>query len=210
MDARAQTAAPAETEAPADLATALIHARRTVLPKRLGEPGPDAAQLQRILEAAAAAPDHGERVPWRFTLVPRGARWRLAEAFAQALSERDANATAEELSQAREKAFRSPVLMLASVDLGSEGDEIPPHERVLATGCALQNLMLAATGMGFGSSLTSGQAMASRPLRSLFGLGEREQALCFLNIGTVESHRKPRPRPAVEQYLRTLADNESR
>ena len=101
------------------------------------------------------------------------------------------------------------MLLLASVDLGPEGDEIPPHERVLAVGCALQNLMLAATGMGFGSSLTSGQAMASRPLRSLFSLGEREQALCFLNIGTVESHRKPRPRPALEQYLRTLADDEA-
>lgn len=207
MDTRTQTVALPETESPSDLATALIHARRTVLPKRLGDPGPDTAQLQRILEAAAAAPDHGERVPWRFTLVPRGARWRLAEAFAQALQDRDAHATTEELSQAREKAFRSPVLLLASVDLGPAGDEIPPHERVLSAGCALQNMMLAATAMGFGTSLTSGKALDSRALRSLFDLGEREQALCFLNIGSVESHRKPRPRPTPDQYVRALEDD---
>ena len=35
-------------------------------------PGPDAAELRRILEAGAAAPDHGGLRPWRF-LVVRGA-----------------------------------------------------------------------------------------------------------------------------------------
>ena len=54
----------------ADMAAELIHSRHTVLPKRLLSPGPAPAQLQRILGAASAAPDHGLLTPWRFVIVP--------------------------------------------------------------------------------------------------------------------------------------------
>ena len=79
----------------AELAAALLQARQTVLPKRLGAPGPDAAQLQAILAAAGHAPDHGCLLPWRFVLVPQQARTALGDTFAQALRERDAAATPE-------------------------------------------------------------------------------------------------------------------
>ena len=40
-----------------DLAQALIASRYSVAPKRLVAPGPDATQLQQLVEAAATAPD---------------------------------------------------------------------------------------------------------------------------------------------------------
>ena len=64
---------------------ALLHGRRTVLPKRLGTPGPELLELKQILGAAAAAPDHGTLVPWRFVIVPPPQRGRLADVFAQSL-----------------------------------------------------------------------------------------------------------------------------
>jgi hypothetical protein len=102
------TAARTEAAEPewAQVAADLIHARQTVLPKRLLAPGPRADQLQTLLGAAAAAPDHGQLLPWRFVTVPRTERGSLAEVFAQALRERDATATPEQLDQAREKALR--------------------------------------------------------------------------------------------------------
>lgn len=45
---------------------ALIEARRTVLPRHLRAPGPDDGELAGIVRAAAAAPDHGQLLPWRF------------------------------------------------------------------------------------------------------------------------------------------------
>ena len=99
----------------AEAVGALMQARRTILPKRLGEPGPDPAQLQQILGASASAPDHGQVRPWRFVLVPNNARAALAQAFGAALLERDPQAVAEQLSQAQEKAHRSPCLMLVVV-----------------------------------------------------------------------------------------------
>ena len=94
-------------------ADTLIHSRRTTLPKRLCGPGPDGAQRNAILAAAAAAPDHGQLLPWRFIEVPDTQRARLAQAFADALLARDPAASADDVEQAREKAHRSPWLLLA-------------------------------------------------------------------------------------------------
>ena len=189
-----------------ELAQALIHTRQTILPKRLAEPGPDAAQLQAILGAAASAPDHHELLPWRFVLVPAGARDRLAEVFATALLERDASATPQQVAQAREKAYRSPLLLLAVVRLRDDDAEIAPHERIVSAGCAVQNMLLMAHAQGFGGALTSGKALQSAPLRALFGLQPDEQALCFVNIGTVVKARPVRLRPQAAQYVSTLPD----
>ncbi|MBC5783093.1 nitroreductase [Ramlibacter sp. USB13] len=193
-----------DTAVSGEWAEALIHGRRTVLPKRLAAPGPDPMQLQRILGAAAAAPDHGELLPWRFVLVPEPARGALAEAFAQALRERDAQASGEQLAQAREKAFRAPLLLLAVADLGEGGEAIPATERLVSAGCAIQNMLLMATALGFGSALTSGKAMDSGPLRALFSLRAQERALCFVSIGTIAGPKRGRTRPAVDAYVRVL------
>ena len=123
----------------------LVHSRVNFPARRLVEPGPDRAQLEALLGLATTAPDHGQLAPWRFILVPADARAQLADAFGQALLERDASATAEELARAREKAFRAPTLLIAIVRLGGDdGDGIPPLERTVSFGAALQNLLLGA------------------------------------------------------------------
>jgi len=185
-------------------AEALIHGRRTVLPKRLAQPGPDAQQTQRILGAAAAAPDHHDLVPWRFIVVPDAARDALGEAFASSLRERDAGATQEQLGEARAKAFRSPLLMLAVARVTGGDEEISAVERLVSAGCAIQNMLLMATALGFGSSLTSGKALGSPALQALFGLTREEQALCFVSIGTIAGPKRARTRPGVDRYVSEL------
>lgn len=188
----------------AALAQTLIQSRQTILPKRLGIPGPGAEELAGILGAAAHAPDHGQLLPWRFVLVPAAARPALGEVFAQALLERDSAATPEQAAQAREKAHRAPVLLLAVVD-GACGDPlIPLAERIVSAGCAVQNMLLMATALGYGSALTSGKALQSDGLRALFQLGAAEAALCFVSIGTVQSRKPVRIRPAASAYVTTL------
>lgn len=188
----------------AEWAETLIHGRRTVLPKRLAEPGPDAAQLQRILGAAAAAPDHHDLVPWRFVIVPAAARDALAETFAASLRERDAGATEAQLADARAKAYRSPLLLLAIARTGGDDPEISASERLVSAGCAIQNMLLMATALGFGSSLTSGKALRSQGLRALFGLDAQEEALCFVSLGTIAGAKRARVRPGLDRYVSEL------
>jgi nitroreductase len=204
MDAPVQTAAPAEPTAhTAALAAALIEARQTILPKRLVAPGPDAAQLRQILAAAAHAPDHDRLLPWRFIVVPQAAREALADVFERSLRERDPLATQPQLAQAREKAFRAPLLMLAVARLEKDAD-VPDTERIVSAGCAIQNMLLMATALGFGSALTSGKALRSRGLRTLFALTDAEEPLCFLSIGTPTARKPARERPTPDNYVTQL------
>jgi nitroreductase len=203
-DARPQAAGPTDPAVSAQWAWALIQHRQTILPKKLTEPGPDQEQLDLILGAAAAAPDHRELVPWRFAVIPAAARPRLAEVFGNALRERDPAATPQQIEEAREKAFRSPVLMLVVVRTGSPTEEIPAGERLLSAGCAVQNMLLMATAMGYASALTSGKALQCAGMRALFSMGPDEQAVCFLSLGTAIRSKSSRQRPEPASYVSTL------
>lgn len=206
-----------------EFANALMHSRQNVSPRRLVEPGPSLQQLQDILGTAAAAPDHGQLLPWRFVIVPKSRRERLAGVFGQALADRDPGATPAQIDSAREKAYRAPFLMLAIARLAdretqmgtapgrgaqhpeSTEAEISDAERLVSFGCAIQNIVLSAHAAGFGTGLTSGQALASPRLRELFGLREKEQAICCINIGTVTKHKPVRLRPVWTDYVSELA-----
>ena len=205
MDARVQTAGPVDSAASGQWAAALIGHRQTVLPKRLVDPGPDQSQLDLIFRAAAAAPDHGELLPWRFVVIRAAARSRLAQVFAASLLERDPDATGEQCAQAREKAFRAPVLMLAVVRIGFADGEIPACERLLSAGCAIQNMLLVATALGFASALTSGKALRSPALEQLFSLERDEQAVCFVSLGTASKRKQARLRPEPGRFISFLA-----
>lgn len=184
---------------------ALSSARQTLLPKRLLEPGPDAVQMQQLLSSAASAPDHGQILPWRIVVVPAAVRGLLAEQFAAALVQRDAAALPHQVEQAREKAFRAPLLMLVVVDGLRGGPNIDLLERTVSAGCAVQNVLLMATAQGFGSALTSGKALKADGFRRLFGLAAHEHAVCFISVGTAHTRKPGRVRPSPHDFVSYLS-----
>ena len=155
----------------------LITSRQNISPKRLDEPGPSQQALEQIFRAAAAAP---------------------------ALIDRDPGATLEQIESAREKAYRAPCLILVVARLGSCEPPIPQLERMVSVGCAVQNMLLMAHSQSFGSSLTSGQAMHSPRMRKLFDLADGEEAVCFLNIGTVKKRKAQRLHPSPDEFVSSL------
>jgi len=187
-----------------DAALTLIHTRQHVSPKRLGDPGPDAAQIEQILGAAGAAPDHGRINPWRLIVIPGERRDLLGAAFAEALAERDASATRAQREEARSKAHRGPFLALVVVRLDPALGDTHPQERMISAGCAIQNMLLVAHAMGFGAGLSSGRALYSRQIRTLFGLNQHEQPLCFFSVGTVTTGKALRPRANPADYSSSL------
>ena len=187
-----------------EAALTLIHSRQNTSPKRLGDPGPNPEQIEKILSAAGAAPDHGLLNPWRLIIIPPGRRYLLGAAFADSLAERDSAATEAQREEARAKAARGPFLVLVVARLDPELGPTHPQERIISAGCAIQNMLLAAHAMGFGAGLSSGRALYSQHLKSLFGLSAHEQPLCFLTMGTVLKRKPPRPRPSMADYTSTL------
>src|SRR5919202_4729212 len=87
-----------------------ILTRSSVPPVKMGLPGPDEAQLRRILEAGAAAPDHGKLRPWRFLVVRGTARERLGEVFANAVLAKGGEQA--EVEKQRSVPTRAPVVVV--------------------------------------------------------------------------------------------------
>jgi nitroreductase len=159
--------------------------RRSVSPKRLTSPGPDAAALDLMIQAALRAPDHGGLHPWRLIEFPDAARQSLADCFEQEKLRRDPLASRSDRDKAREHALRPPVL-LGFVVSPRARTQVPPREQVLAAGAALANLLNAAHQLGFGASILSGERCFEAQLVAELGLGPEEWLAGFVSMGTIE------------------------
>jgi len=122
--------------------------------KHLRAPGPDAAQLQQLVNAALRAPDHADLVPFRLVVVQGNARERLAELFAIHATKKGKDA--EGVAMERERALRAPVTVavLARIDLGHP--LVPAHEQWMCVGGAVTNFLNAAHALGFAGKMLSG------------------------------------------------------
>jgi nitroreductase len=192
------------TNQTADMTAALIGSRQSYLPKRLFQPGPSSGQLEIIFSMAATAPDHNLTRPWRFVICPIECRGLLADAFAKSLLERDPGATEQQVQDAMVKAHRAPLVILVIVNARGADSGVPPSERIISAGCAMQNIFLMAHSMGFGASPTSGKSMYMKPIRDLFKLHDNEDPLCFINIGTPDRSTPPKPRMIPYEFVSTL------
>lgn len=174
-------------------------ARRSVSPRRLDAPGPDAAQLDTLIQAALSGPDHGALHPWRVIEFGAEARAELANAFEAEKLRRDPLADATDRLRAREHALLPPVL-LAFVVSPHPRARVPLREQWLAAGAALGNLLNAAHLSGFGAIVLSGERCFDGPLLQALGVADGEALAGFISLGTVReappAARRPAP-PAV-------------
>src|SRR5260221_9717170 len=106
-----------------------------ISPAELVEPGPTAQQLDAMLEAAAAAPDHGRLRPWRFILVEGAARTRLGEIMARSLQRREPETQPARLDFERKKALRAPLVIVVAAAV-QDNPKVPGIEQVAATAAA--------------------------------------------------------------------------
>jgi nitroreductase len=195
---------PERPPAPDDLAAfahTLITSRQSISPKRLQAPGPSAAQLRTMVDAAACAPDHRELRPWRLLRIAAQQRERLADLFEAALRERDPAVDDSAVAETRAKAHRAPELLLAVVRLEPPHDDVVDTERYVTLGAALMNLLLQAHAMGYGAMLTSGRALRSAAFAQAAGLSADERPVCFVSIGTPVAARHRGRAPADGQLV---------
>jgi nitroreductase len=184
-----------------DLTTplSLLKTRRSGRPRDLVEPGPDATQLQEILEIASRTPDHGKLHPWRFVHVPRKGRAALAELLHGAYREKNPDAGRLEIEATERFAHQAPTLVVV-LSSPVEGTKIPVWEQELACGAACMNLLHAAHAMGFAAGWITGWATFSDTVNRALGK-EGERIAGFFFIGTPAVPLEERPRPQLERIL---------
>jgi nitroreductase len=151
---------------------------------KLTTPGPSAADLARILEAAARAPDHGRLRPWRFIVVDAQLRDRFALAAASAKRVRLPNMTDEQFAAERDKVARSPVIVVVACVLDRVQTKVPEIEQVVATAAAAENLFLAAHDLGYGVMWKTGAAAYDPGVKAALELDADDHIVGIMHLGT--------------------------
>jgi nitroreductase len=166
-------------------------ARRQSLPAKLMTPPvPDDATIAAILRLAVRVPDHGKLTPWRFAVLSPVAAARVA-----GLAEARAGETGADAIKGRGVYDRG---LAAVVVIGHPvaSDKVPPVEQVLSAGALCQNILIAATAMGWGANWLSGWP-AHDPVfcARAFGTTGEEWVAGVIHLGSLAEVPADRPRP---------------
>jgi len=180
---------------PAPHAIDLLLSRRSGSAKAMQEPGPSREQLALILQAGARAPDHGKLFPWRFIIFEGTGRDRAGDILAevmQAEGERD-----KQVEEERARFRRAPVVV-GVISAAREQHKIPVWEQELSAGAVCQNLLIAATALGFvGNWITEWYAYHPA-VKNRLGLKAGERVAGFIYLGTPAEELEERPRAALD------------
>lgn len=167
-----------------------IHTRVTAA--RLGEPAPSQQQLEQLLAAAGRAPDHGRLAPWQFTIIEGAARERFGALLADAKRRLAPDANENMLNAERSKALRAPLIVVAATRI-VPGHKVPEIEQILAAGAAVQNLLLAAQSLGFGSMWKTGAPAYDSEVKRALGIEVHDHIIGFIYLGTSTADVAIRP-----------------
>jgi nitroreductase len=174
--------------------------RRSVSANSLTEPGPSAAELELILTAAARVPDHKKLVPWRFVLFQGSAREFFGQVLAEVCRAEETDPGAFRLQNEAKRFLRAP-LVIAVISRITDNPAAPEWEQILSAGAACQNLLVAATALGFGAQWITEWYSYSPGVRRALGLADNERVAGFVYIGTPKEKPEDRERPQLADIV---------
>jgi nitroreductase len=157
-----------------------IHTRQSI-----GKVRPDPVPrelIERLLAAAAQAPNHHKVRPWRFVVVSGKARERLGALMAENLQRDNPAAAPEMLAAERAKPLRAPVLITVAAE-PPNAPKVVEIENVCAAAAASQNILLAAHALGLAGMWRTGTAAYDSGVKTLLGLSPEHHVVGFLYVG---------------------------
>lgn len=191
-----------------------IYSQRAIRRLKL-DPVPDAL-IHKLIEAATKAPSGGDRQPWAFLVVrdpaakqklgewyldawertygtiPQETRARFPEGFARVY--RSADYLARHLAEA-------PVLILVCASASGGPPLIAAASHYGSIFPAVQNLLLAARGLGLGATLTTLHKMHEAEVKQLLGIPDTAETVALIPVGYPRGKYGPTTRRPVEEIL---------
>lgn len=175
-----------------------LASRRSCSPRNLVDPGPDEAQLRRILSHAIRTPDHGKLAPWHFIVIARDQRDAFAALLHRAYRETKPDPGKLEIKAIDDFARQAPTLIVA-LSRPKPDSHIPIWEQELSAGAACMNLLAAAHAEGFVGGWVTGWAAYSETVRAAFAPDGRIAGFIFL--GSARAPLEERLRPEYDEVI---------
>jgi len=175
-----------------------ISSRRSI--KRFTSRAVTREQMETLLAAAVAAPNHRLTQPWRFYVLGPEAR----HAYGLVLGGRKAKkiedpAAAQAMRNTVAAEHRALPAMLAVAVADNENPEIR-EEDYAAVMMAIQNLALAAVALGLGTHVKTGAIMSDPAARAAAGVKDNERIVSVVNIGEPAEVPPAKPRESAATF----------
>lgn len=175
---------------------------RVSCPRVLDEP-PTAKQVERLLQAAVSAPDHGRLRPWRFLVLQGDERLVLGNAMA-AVQKRDMPECDEAaLGRVRDKVLRAPMIIVVGADI-TQNHRVPEIEQMMSATCAAEHIMLSAYEQGLGIMWRTGKFAFDHDIKRALGFAAKDAIVGFLYIGQIDQALPERELLNPNDYVKTL------
>jgi len=157
-------------------------------------------EMEALLAAAVAAPNHRLTQPWRFYVLGPEARGAyglvLGGRKAKKLEDPEAARAMRDAVVAEHRALPA-MLVVAVVD--NENPETR-EEDYAAVMMAIQNLCLAAVELGLGTHVKTGAVMSDPGSRAAAGVNDNERIVAVVNIGEPAELPPVKPRQAATAF----------
>ena len=176
----------------------LLLTRRSAKALTMTAPGPDDEELETILRAGARVPDNGKLAPWRFILFKGEARAKFGEELARIHAATQPGATGDQIAFEANRLSRAPVVV-AVISRVTPGIKIPEWEQLLSSGAVCQNMLVAATALGYGAQWLTEWYAFDADVNRVLGLGENERVAGYLYFGSESVPKDERPRPELSE-----------
>ena len=155
------------------------------------------AMIEKLLDAAAQAPNHYKVRPWRFVVLTGNARERLGEVMSASLRARQPDFPQEAFDKAKTTPLQAPVVIAVGVEKPSE-PKVLEIENVCAAAAATENLLLAAYAMGLGAKWRTGEWARDAKVKEFLGFEPDQHIVGFVYVGYPEFIVEQPPRPSFE------------
>ncbi len=153
--------------------------------------------IEKVLSAAAQAPNHFRVRPWRFVVLSGAAREQLGDVMARSLLVRQPESPDSALEAERARPLRAPVIIAVGVDRPSE-PKISEVENICAAAAAVQNMLLTAHALGLGAMWRTGPAAVDSAVKKFLGFDVDQHLIAFVYIGYPETEGSVVVRPSFE------------
>ena len=175
-----------------------IPSRRSI--KRFTDRPVTREEMETMLTAAVAAPNHRLSQPWRFYVLGPESRHAygvvLGGRKAKKIEDPDAARAMRENVAVEHRALPA---MLAVAMVNSENPEIR-EEDYAAVMMAVQNLCLAAVELGLGTHVKTGAVMNDPDARAAAGVKDTERIVAVVNIGEPADVPAAKPREPASAF----------
>jgi nitroreductase len=166
-----------------------IRSRRSI--KRFSGTPPLRGEVEAILALAVFAPNHRLTEPWSFIVMGPAARRK----FGAIRGDRRAGkiedpVAAEEVRRKSIAEAEGVPLMIAFTQRLDHNEEVR-EEDFASVYMAIQNVLLGATAVGFGTHVKTGAILNAPETREALGVGEGERVVALVDVGRVDSSQEP-------------------